>query len=57
MLLWAALVITFLLVITYVVELSPLMRVTMLSGTDWLWVIGVPFVTIFWHEIKKAVSH
>jgi Ca2+-transporting ATPase len=56
MLLWSAAAVVFLLVITYVIELNPLMRVTTLSGTDWLWVIGVPFVTIFWQEIKKAVG-
>jgi Ca2+-transporting ATPase len=56
MLIWAVAVVVFLIVITMVIELNPLMRVTTLTGMDWLMVIGVPFVTVFWHEIVKMIG-
>ncbi|MFH1640031.1 MAG: cation-transporting P-type ATPase, partial [Chloroflexota bacterium] len=57
MLIWSAAVVVFLAVITFIPAFHPLMRVTSLTGTDWLMAIVVPFVTVFWYEIKKAVAH
>jgi Ca2+-transporting ATPase len=56
MLIWSAAVVVFLLAITNIFELNPLMRVTTLTGAEWLMVIAVPFVTVFWHEIAKMVG-
>lgn len=56
MLIWSAAVVIFLVAITHIIELNPLMRVTTLTGMEWLLVITVPFVTVFWHEIAKMIS-
>jgi Ca2+-transporting ATPase len=56
MLIWSAAVVVFLLVITNIIELNPLMRVTTLTGMEWIWVVAVPFVTVFWHEIAKMIK-
>lgn len=56
MLLWAGATIVFLVIITNIPALQTVMRVTSLTGTDWLMAVVVPFVTVFWHEVMKAVA-
>jgi Ca2+-transporting ATPase len=56
MLIWASSAILFFILITNVPALEDVVKVTSLNGFEWLMVFGVPFVTIFWHEIKKTLS-
>ena len=53
MLVWAAAAIAFLIVVTNVVPLQQALHVTSLSGRDWGLVLGVPFVAVFWQEVRK----
>lgn len=56
MLIWSIIVVIFLVAITLLIELNPLLKVTMLSSLQWLMVGVVPFVTVFWHEIAKCLK-
>jgi Ca2+-transporting ATPase len=56
MLLWALLVVVFILVVTLIPPLQGAVKTAPLSARDWLMVIGVPLITIFWMEIKKAFT-
>ncbi len=53
MIVWAAAAIAFFLLIIFIPELHPLLRVSYLSGKSWIMVFAVPFVAIFWHEVAK----
>ena len=53
MLVWAAGALAFVLVVTNVVPLQQALHVTSLSGRDWGLVLGVPFVAVFWQEVRK----
>ena len=57
MLIWAAAAVCLLLAITGFSALHPLIRVTSLNWMDWLMILVTPFITVFWHEIKKAVAN
>lgn len=56
MLIWAAAAVVFLVVVTNVPSIQAALRVTSLSLQRWLWVIGVPFVTVFWLELRKLAT-
>jgi P-type Ca2+ transporter type 2C len=56
MIAWGAAVIVFLLLATNVPAIQGALKLTYLGPEDWLWAVAVPFVTIFWLEIKKAIQ-
>ena len=56
MLIWGASAIVFLILVTNVPALQNVMKVTSLSWSEWLMVLVLPFITVFWHEAKKAFS-
>ena len=53
MLLWAGLAFVFLLFVTNVPFAQSAIKVTYISAFNWMLVIVVPFVTIFWLELRK----
>jgi P-type Ca2+ transporter type 2C len=53
LLVWAAAAFAFLLFIIYVPFVQPALKVTTISPFNWLLVIVVPAITVFWHELKK----
>jgi P-type Ca2+ transporter type 2C len=53
MLVWAGAAFAFLIFIIYVPFVQPALKVTTISPFNWLLVIGVPAITIFWHELRK----
>ena len=55
MLVWAAAAIAFLLFVTNVPAVQSVIKVTALGWKEWAMAFGVPFVAIFWQEIRKAV--
>jgi Ca2+-transporting ATPase len=57
MIIWAVAAVCLLLAITGFAALHPLIRVTSLNLTGWLMILVTPFITVFWHEIKKAVAN
>jgi magnesium-transporting ATPase (P-type) len=56
MLIWAGGAIIFLVLVTTVPALQTVIKVTSLNGWEWLMVFVVPFITVFWHEVKKALA-
>jgi Ca2+-transporting ATPase len=57
MLVWAAAAIAFLVVVTSVSAVHSAIRVTALDGRQWAMAFAVPFVAIFWQEIRKMVRN
>jgi len=57
MLLWAAAALAFLVLVTSIPSAQGPLRVTSLNPLNWFLIIAVPFVTIFWLELKKFVTH
>jgi P-type Ca2+ transporter type 2C len=53
MLVWAAAAIAFLLVVTLVPGIHGAIKVTSLGWRQWLMAFGVPFVAVFWQELRK----
>ncbi|MFH0846505.1 MAG: cation-transporting P-type ATPase [Chloroflexota bacterium] len=53
--LWALAAILFFVFITSVPFAQAVMKVTVLSRNDWLYIVAVPFISIFWLEIKKLL--
>jgi len=56
MLIWAAATIIFLVVTTTVPALQSALKIQSLGVREWLLAFGVPLVTVFWMEIKKAAG-
>jgi Ca2+-transporting ATPase len=57
MLVWAAAVAIFLLLISTVPGARQLMKITALSTPQWLTIIGATFAGTFWLEIKKMITY
>jgi Ca2+-transporting ATPase len=55
MLVWAAAGIAFLVVVTNVSAIHTAIKVTALDGRQWAMAFIVPFVAIFWQEIRKMM--
>lgn len=53
MLVWAGSALLFLVFIASVPFVQPAIGVTYISPLNWLLVVGVPFLTIFWLELRK----
>ncbi len=57
MLIWALIAISFFVAVTYLTPVQGAVRVTTLAPLDWAYIFGVPFVTVFWLEVKKVFTH
>ena len=55
MLIWASVVAAFLLAISLIPGAQQLMKVTQLSGSQWLMILGATFAGTFWMEINKMI--
>jgi len=53
MLIWAAAGIAFLVIATNVSAIHPAIKVTALDAREWAMAFAVPFVAIFWQELRK----
>jgi hypothetical protein len=53
MLVWAAAALGFLVIVTNVTAIHSAIKVTALGWREWGMVFAVPFVAIFWQEIRK----
>jgi len=56
MIFWGVVVIVFLLLATNIPWAQGALKLTYLSPQNWLWVIIIPFITVFWQEIRKAIA-
>ncbi len=56
MLVWAAAAIAFLVFVTNVPAVQGVIKVTALGWREWGMVVVVPFVAIFWQEIRKTLN-
>lgn len=54
MLVWGGAAVIFLVIITSVPAIQSVLKVTYLSPMSWLMAVAVPFVTIFWLELRKV---
>jgi Na+-translocating ferredoxin:NAD+ oxidoreductase RnfD subunit len=57
MLIWAGAVLAFLILATGLPQVQASLKLTSLDLKGWLLALGIPFVTIFWMELIKAVRH
>lgn len=57
MLVWGGVVLAFLLLVTNFPPVQASVNISSLDARSWLMALGVPFVTIFWMEAKKAVTY
>jgi Ca2+-transporting ATPase len=57
MVIWAAAVAAFLLLISVIPGARHLMKITTLSAAQWGLIIGAAFIGAFWLEIKKMVTY
>jgi len=56
MLVWAAAAIAFLVFVTNVPAVQGVIKVTALGGREWGMAFAVPFVAVFWQEIRKLAA-
>ena len=54
--LWALAVVAFLILVTGLPLVQTSLKLTSLGLNGWLLALGVPFVTIFWMELKKVLA-
>jgi len=57
MVVWAAGVAIFLLLVSLIPGAQQLMKVTTLTGTQWGMILGATFIGTFWAEIKKMILY
>jgi Ca2+-transporting ATPase len=57
MLIWGAAVATFLFAVSLIPGAQHLMKVTALTGSQWIMILIASFIGTFWLEIKKMVTY